>query len=399
MSDNDNDKKPEDGQPPSEASSSGSGAKTDGATEQTSETPQVEGYYSTPDPGVRTASASADEIADSDGAGAQVPSEDAAPEDAANPEQNAEAAASASGAGGSGNERYERPIEEQLTENETATAQETSEPPSAAHPDPDSAGSQVSSDSDATEDVTTPVQEAEGAVAAAVAGASGATLGEEPVEQSEPEASTELRIYEYRFVRVRSNAWDSVESAVQNGGAEAVAAAGGQLYGVWLGQIGLSANQGVIVTVWTDLDSAKKHGGKAVAGIDEISASETLYLEPTARPLDAAPPEGPGVFAHRVFEVRRDDADRFISLSDEAWEQFETVFGARIYALWKEIGHDRANERLILLTRYPDYAAWEKSRYWRPDPDPNAADALQRFRERRTITVDTVVYTTRLAAS
>ena len=99
-----------------------------------------------------------------------------------------------------------------------------------------------------------------------------------------------------------------------------------------------------------------------------------------------------------MFEVRRDDAERFIELSDEAWPQFEEVFGSRIFALWRETGHDRANERLILLTRYPDYAAWENSRYWRPEPDPNAADALQRVRERRELTVDTFVYRTRLAA-
>ena len=56
-------------------------------------------------------------------------------------------------------------------------------------------------------------------------------------------------------------------------------------------------------------------------------------------------------------------------------------------------------DRLILLTRYADYAAWANSRYWRPDPDPNASDALEKFRERRRITVDTVVYTTRLCVA
>ncbi len=250
--------------------------------------------------------------------------------------------------------------------------------------------------------------------AGAAAGFAGAAAAEpEAVEQvdqtqepapdssSEPQAEPEpqpLRIYEYRFIRVKQNAWDSVEATILSTGAAAVADAGGQLYGVWAGQIGLSANQGIVVTVWADLNAAKQHGSAATKGIGDISASETLYLEPTVRPLDPAPPEGPGVFAHRIFEVRRDDADRFVSLSDEAWPQFEEVFGAKIFALWRETGHDRASDRLILLTRYPDYAGWEKSRYWRPDPDPNASDAMARFRERRELTVDTVVYTTRLAA-
>ncbi len=221
---------------------------------------------------------------------------------------------------------------------------------------------------------------------------------EEPEAGPTPEPEPKpLRVYEYRYVRARQNAWDQVEQAILRQGAEAVTKAGGQLYGVWAGQIGLSANQGVVVTVWSDLETAKREGGSAIAKIDGISASETLYMEPTARPLDPAAPEGPGMFAHRIFEVRRDDADRFVALSDEAWPQ--QVFGARVFALWREVGHDRAMDRLILLTRYPDYTAWENSRFWRPDPNPNASDALQRFRERRQITVDTGVYTTRLATA
>jgi len=235
-------------------------------------------------------------------------------------------------------------------------------------------------------------EEAEAAQGQGEAGSPAVEAEEEQAPEPQP-----LRCYEYRFVRVKQNGWDPVEAAILNGGGAAVAEAGGQLYGVWLGQIGLSANQGIVVTAWQDLESAKRHGSDAVEGINDITASETLYVEPTARPENATPPEGPGIFAHRVFEVRREDVDRFIELSTEAWPEFEQIFGARIFALWRETGHDRANERLILLTRYPDYAAWEQSRYWRPEPDPNAAGALQRFRERREITVDTVVYTTRLA--
>jgi hypothetical protein len=228
----------------------------------------------------------------------------------------------------------------------------------------------------------------------------------EPFVPAEPEAVAQpgpepepvpLRFYEYRFIRVRQNTWDEAERAILSQGAEAVAKAGGQLYGVWAGQIGLSANQGIVVTAWTDLQAAKRSGGEAIAGIGAVSTSEALYMEPTTRPSDPTPPEGPGVFAHRIFEVRRDDANRFIELSDYAWPQFEYVFGTRVYALWRETGHDRAMDRLILLTRYNDYAAWEASRYWRPDPNPTATEALERFRERRAITVDTVVYTTRLA--
>jgi len=228
------------------------------------------------------------------------------------------------------------------------------------------------------------------------AGAEAVAATEEPEAEPEPQP---LCVYEYRFIRVKQNTWDTVEAAVLSAGAAAAAEAGGQLFGIWAGQIGLSANQGIVVTVWTDLDAAKRNGKSAINGISEVSASETLYMEPTTRPVDATPPEGPGIFAHRIFETRREDTDRFVELSDEAWPQFEEVFGTKIFALWRETGHDRAFDRLILLTRYADYAAWENSRFWRPEPDPNASDALEKFRERRQITVDTVVYTTRLGAA
>ena len=233
---------------------------------------------------------------------------------------------------------------------------------------------------------TQPMEQAD-----AEAGAAAVEPEPEPAPEPQP-----LRIYEYRFIRVKQNTWDSVEAAIL-ANAAAVAEAGGQLFGVWAGQIGLSANQGIVVTVWTDIDTAKRKGQTALAGINDVSASETLYMEPTTRPVDATPPEGPGIFAHRIFETRREDTERFVQLSDEAWPQFEEVFGTKIFALWRETGHDRAFDRLILLTRYPDYAAWQNSRFWRPEPEPNAADALEKFRERRQITVDTVVYTTRLA--
>jgi hypothetical protein len=259
---------------------------------------------------------------------------------------------------------------------------------------------EVSSDTPVPE-TDAPDEDVSEVVAVALAGAAAAAAVVEtpaPESEAEPEPKA-LTVYEYRFLRVKQNAWDSVEPAILNAGAAAAAEAGGQLFGVWIGQIGLSSNQGVVVTVWPDLEVAKRNGSSAIAGIDGIATSETMYMEGTTRPTDPTPPEGPGMFAHRVFEVRRDDAERFVELSNEAWPQFEEVFGARVFALWREVGHERANERLILLTRYADYAAWENSRFWRPEPDPNAADALQRFRERREITLDTVVYTTRLAVS
>ena len=290
------------------------------------------------------------------------------------------------------------PAPEPVPENEPESAPEPvseNEPGSAPESTPDAAEEAPDQPSS---DVEAPVSEDEAALAAAAALAATAQAEADAEPEPEPEPLP-LRIYEYRFIRVKQNTWDSVEAAILGAGAAAVAEAGGQLYGVWAGQIGLSANQGIVVTVWTDLQAAKRNGGAAINGIGDLSASEALYMEPTARPLDATPPEGPGMFAHRVFEVRRDDADRFVALSDEAWPQFEEVFGTKIFALWRETGHERAYDRLILLTRYADYAAWENSRFWRPEPDPNASDALQRFRERREITADTVVYTTRLAVA
>ena len=58
--------------------------------------------------------------------------------------------------------------------------------------------------------------------------------------------------YEYRRIRVAPRSWRRVGPALHERGAGAVAAAGGTLFGVFVGQIGLGSNEGVVLTAWPD---------------------------------------------------------------------------------------------------------------------------------------------------
>src|SRR5262245_2697471 len=75
------------------------------------------------------------------------------------------------------------------------------------------------------------------------------------------------------------------------------AAAGARLFGLFRGQIGLDANEGVLLEI----------GDRPGEGV---------RMAATARPVEPKPPAWrPGVYAFRSFDVRAADADEFVDLS------------------------------------------------------------------------------------
>ena len=127
--------------------------------------------------------------------------------------------------------------------------------------------------------------------------------------------------------------------------ARARAAAGDRLYGLFRGQIGLDANEGILLAV---------SGGAAPGGTRMVA---------TARPVEPKPPAWrPGVYAFRSFEVRAADADEFVDLSVRAWPGFESGYDAQIIGLWRSLEVAAPEARFHLLTRYASLAVWEASR-------------------------------------
>jgi hypothetical protein len=201
--------------------------------------------------------------------------------------------------------------------------------------------------------------------------------------------------YERRLIRIRPRSWPSVIREITATGAEAVEKAGGQLFGLFVGQIGLAANEGIILTFWPD--AAEKRESPVLTGAMEGVESTVEQLVATVRPREPASPSEPGVYAHRSFEIQEKDWPEFLALSEGAWPTFEAAFGAEVLGFWRSLEVEPPKARVYLLTRYPDLATWERSRMTNTQ-DPGEQEARKRFVRRHELTDFTVVVTTQLFA-
>ncbi len=188
-------------------------------------------------------------------------------------------------------------------------------------------------------------------------------------------------IFEFREIEVGRLAWASIGGAYAEHCDAAARESGGALYGVWAGQIGLDRDQGIVMTAWHDLASAKR-AGPQVTTMDGVTVGCPVYLESTVRPRADEQPDATGFYAHRWFELSEADWPEFLELSDEAWPSMEESVDATILGFWRALeGRDGTPLRVLLLTHYATLNDWERSRWW-GRPDPSAHDAMERFRRR-----------------
>ncbi len=191
--------------------------------------------------------------------------------------------------------------------------------------------------------------------------------------------------YEYRTIRVARGAWPNVIAAVHEELAEQIRDAGGLLFGFWRGEIGWFSDEGVLLSAWP---RAVVPSDTSLGNIPHLEWSVTQLVESTVRPVDPEPPSDDGVYAHRWFEVSRENEAEFVRLSDEAWPGMEAAFpGVRIIGLWRLVGSEEGPASLLLITRYPTLEAWEQSRPYNPALVPEAREKFTRRAEltRRTI--------------
>jgi hypothetical protein len=203
-------------------------------------------------------------------------------------------------------------------------------------------------------------------------------------------------IYEYRTLHVRPRAWPEVSLAIHGRGRQKVERAGGRIFGLWLGQIGMAANEGVLITAWPSLDADARIPVSPVEGMTDVMESSAERLVATVRPAQPDPPLQSGVYAHRWFQLQECDWAEFLELSQGAWPAFEKAHDSQIMGFWRSLDAEPPLTRVLLLTRYPSLAIWERSRL--PGDEGSAqAQAWQRFRRRHELTDWTRVATTTLA--
>lgn len=210
-------------------------------------------------------------------------------------------------------------------------------------------------------------------------------------------------VYDYRTVRVARAAWRNAAAAVHGAGDEAALATGGSVFGLFTGLIGFASDEGALITAWRDEAALAAHAARTVAAVPAILESTAERLIPTVRPLDATPLASGAagdVCAHRWFWLQAQDWPEFLELSEHGvWPYFESD-GCRIIGLWRSM-EPGPLAKVLLVTRYPSVAHWERTRLQHPDPPPGADEGLYRAaqaagRRRAELTDRSIVRLTRL---
>jgi len=167
-------------------------------------------------------------------------------------------------------------------------------------------------------------------------------------------------------------------------------AASGHLFGVFIPQIGLSANHVVLITAFPDEQAA--HATNLLANIQAgIERHEFWHADPRPVPDDKFP-ETEGFFSHRWFDIADASWPRFRELSVTAWDNFEGVHDTRVIGFWRSRTPTSPGvTRIWLMAWYKDLAAWENSRWYLKGDRPDAAQAYGNFRARSALNLDTAV--------
>lgn len=200
--------------------------------------------------------------------------------------------------------------------------------------------------------------------------------------------------YEYRTIRIERAAWRKVAEAVHGETSETVDRSGGALFGIWRGEIGFHNDEGVVMTAWP---ARSEPDHQATDGIPSVFESTIERLVATVRPTTPEPPTDDGIYAHRWFSTTEEHWPEFIDLSQAAWPDFEGAFpGVRIVGLWRSLDAEPPQVRVLLVTRYPTLAVWERSRPYEAERVPGIDEARRRFLRRAELTERTIVRVTRL---
>ena len=163
-------------------------------------------------------------------------------------------------------------------------------------------------------------------------------------------------------------AWADFTVHVRNA-APAIASAGGEVLGLFQGQLGFASNEAVVLLRWPGATRDRLRELDTAPG---VVAMHPQKLTPTVRPADGKRLKSGGIYVHRWFTVDADSVADFVALSNRAWENFEGSYDTEIFGLFtaETTAEDVCDGvgRLLLLTYYASHGVWENSRDQTRDP-------------------------------
>ncbi len=165
-------------------------------------------------------------------------------------------------------------------------------------------------------------------------------------------------------------AWVAFSEHVRDVAAPAIGAAGGEMLGLFQGQLGFSSTEAVVLLRWP---TAQRDRLREIDRAPGVVTMHPEMLTPTVRPQDKAVLKKGGIYVHRWFTVDADSVADFVSLSNRAWANFEGSYRTEIFGLFtaERTAQDvrDGTGRLLLLTYYASHGVWEESRDQTRDPN------------------------------
>lgn len=200
-----------------------------------------------------------------------------------------------------------------------------------------------------------------------------------------------MALYEHHVLRCEPGSLAAAIATLDGDGRSAVAAAGGQVFGLWKALIGLSLNHLVVLTEWPDEATAKTNEGAVLAGLDRAVVGQHDVWLPTLRPAPGVVARrDPGFVTHRWYDIRDLDVERFLELSSATWSNWEGVHEGAVMGLWRtRLPPAPGLVRMRLMAWYRDMGVWERSRHWKGTR--GAETANRNLGARYDLTLDSAV--------
>jgi len=226
----------------------------------------------------------------------------------------------------------------------------------------------------------------------------GATLLAPAIAPNAAQAAGATRMYDYLFLDLEARLGTPPSKAYADqvrARAGGIAAAGGEVLGLFTPQLGWHARQAALLVGWDAEASGREAQMGALQTLPGVGKVERHRLAATARPAATDRPRPGGIYVHRWFVIGAESQAEVVALSVEGWRDFEARFDTNIFGLFAadRTTADKAAgvTRLLLITRYKDHGVWETSR------DPST-DAMAAFMRRQKLTRDTWAASTLLTA-
>ncbi|MCC5886850.1 MAG: NIPSNAP family protein [Gammaproteobacteria bacterium] len=161
-----------------------------------------------------------------------------------------------------------------------------------------------------------------------------------------------------------------------------LALGGGRLWGLWDGRpgLGFGSDEAILMSVWPD-DASAGAAVETIKAMPQVLAVSGTPLHPTLRPQHDGPVSGAGAWVFRDFHLAVSDLEAFLTRSAAAWDEFEATFDSEVVGLFRCPNLDAGTASLLLITRYADLDAWERSRSAEAAPK-----AWQQLGERHALT-------------